>query len=202
MEMESAGTLTFDRFAGVAAIVAGIFGFLYSIAFVFIKDQLLYSLCLLVGGLATTAVMVGLYRHLRSVDPGFAQLGMLLGVVAALGSVVHAGYDLSNAINPPAGAASDLPSQIDPRGLLTFGVAGLALFGFAWLMSSSARFPKSLAYLGYLLAVLLVIIYLGRLIILNANSLAILLPAALAGLIVNPLWNVWVGLSLLRSKRV
>ena len=67
MEMDGAGTLTFDRFAGVAAIVAGIFGFLYSIAFVVIKDQLLYSLFLLVGGLATTAVMV------RS--PGVATVG-------------------------------------------------------------------------------------------------------------------------------
>ena len=181
--------------------MAGAAGFLYSIAFVLLKDQLTYSLCLLVGGLATTVVMVALYQRLRGVESGVAHLGLLLGVVAALGSVVHAGYDLGNAINPPASTNLDLPNQVDPRGLLTFGVAGLALLAFAWLMSKGGRFPRSLAYLGYLLAVLLVLIYLGRLIVLDANSPLILGPAALTGLVVNPLWYVLLGLALMRSYR-
>jgi hypothetical protein len=201
VEIEAKGTISFDRFGGIAAIAAAIAGLLYSIAFVVLKDPLTYSICLLVGGLATTVVMVALYLHLRAIEPGAAQLGLLLGVVAALGSVVHAGYDLSNAINPPASTNADLPSQVDPRGLLTFGVAGLALLAFSWLMSKSSRFGRSLAYLGYLLAVLLIVVYLGRLIILDANSLAILLPAAIAGFLVNPLWNLFVGLNLLRSSR-
>jgi hypothetical protein len=201
VEVESVGAMSFDRFAGIAAIVAATAGLLYSIAFVVLKDPLTYSICLLVGGLATSVVMVALYLHLRTVEPGTAQLGLLLGVVAALGSVVHAGYDLSNAINPPASTNADLPSQVDPRGLLTFGVAGLALLAFSRLMFKSSRFGRSLAYLGYLLAVLLIVVYLGRLIILDANSLTILLPAAIAGFLVNPLWNLFVGLNLLRGSR-
>jgi hypothetical protein len=201
VEMASAESRSFDRFAGIAAIVAGAAGFLYSIAFVVLKDQLTYSLCLMVGGLATTVVMVALYQQLREIEPGVAQLGLLLGVVAVLGSVIHAGYDLGNAINPPATTNVDLPSQIDPRGMLTFGIAGLALFAFSWLMSKSGRFSRPLAYLGYLLAVLLIVIYLGRLVILDANSPAVLWPAALTGLIVNPLWYILLGLSLLKSVR-
>jgi len=201
MEMEDAGSLSFDRFAGIAAIVAGVAGFLYSIAFVVLKDPLIYSICLLIGGLATTVVMVALYLHLRAVEPGVAQLGLLLGVVAALGSAVHAGYDLSNAINPPAATNADLPSQIDPRGLLTFGVAGLALFAFSWLMSKSSRFPSLLANLGYLLALLLVVIYLGRLIILDAKNLEVLGPAAITGFLVNPLWYILLGLNLMKNNR-
>lgn len=201
-ELETTESLTFDRFAGFAAIAAGVFGIVYSIAFVVLKQQAIYAICLMLGGLASTVVMVALYRHLRAAEPGLAQVGLLLGVVAALGSSIHAGYDLANAINPPAAAgSSDLPSQIDPRGLLTFGVAGIVLLGFSWLMSSSNRFPHSLAYLGYLLALLLVVIYLGRLIILDPNSPAILLPAALAGFLANPAWNIWLGLTLLKSNR-
>jgi hypothetical protein len=201
METGSVQSMTFDRFAGSAAIAAGVLGFLYSIAFVVLKQQTLYSLCLMLGGLATAVVMVGLYTHLSISEPGVAQIGLLLGTVAALGSAIHAGYDLANAVNPPASAAGDLPSQIDPRGFLTFGVAGLALFGFSWLMSSSNRFPRSLAYMGFLLALLLIVIYLGRLIILDANSPAILLPAALVGFLVNPAWNIWLGLTLLKNDR-
>jgi hypothetical protein len=64
----------------------------------------------------------------------FALWAALLGIGAALGTAAHGGYDLANAVNPPSVSAdfhsglSALPNQIDPRGLFTFGVAGLAVF--------------------------------------------------------------------------
>ena len=201
VEMAEANTASFDRLAGYSAIVAGLSGLLYSVAFVVLKQPLLYSIFLMTGGIASSILMVALYRRLKTVDAGLAQWAMLLGVVAALGSVVHGGYDLSNSINPPTASNGDLPNQIDPRGLLTFGVAGLALFGFAWLMSRGSGLPKSLAYLGYALAALLVVIYLGRLIILDAANVAILIPAAITGFIISPAWNVLIGLSLLRGDK-
>jgi hypothetical protein len=91
-------------------------------------------------------------------------LGLGLGLAGALGAAVHGGYDLANAINPPladAASAANLPSQIDPRGLLTFGVAGLALFFFAWLMGQ-AGFSRGLSLLGSVLAALRVVTYLAR----------------------------------------
>jgi hypothetical protein len=200
MEREGAGSMSFDRFAGMAAIVAGVLGLLYSIAFVILKNQLLYSICLLLGALATTVVIVALYRRVQAAEPGIAQVGLLVGVIAALGSAVHAGYDLGNAINPPPNSAADFPSQVDPRGLLTFGIAGLSLLGLSWLMSRTTGFPKALPYIGYLLGALLVVIYLGRLIILDPNNLALLLPAAVAGLVVNPVWYIWLGLSLMKPN--
>ena len=59
---------------------------------------------------------------------------------------------------------------------------------------------SGLAYLGYISASLMVVLYLGRLIVLEATSLAIVIPALLEGFIVNPLWYVWLGLTLLRSQ--
>ena len=97
MEMGGAGSMSFDRFAGMAAIATGVLGLIYSIAFVIIKNQLLYSISLLLGALATTVVIVALYRRVQAAEPGIAQVGLLVGVIAALGSAVHAGYAVSAA---------------------------------------------------------------------------------------------------------
>lgn len=194
-------TTTFERFAGFCAILAGICGFLYSISFIILQNDLFYSLFLLLGGLFSAAALTGLYQRLRGTEGGFALIGLFLTLSAALGSVIHAGYDLSNAIHPPSTLNLDLPNPIDPRGLLTFGVAGLGLFLLSWLMRREMTFPRGLAYLGYLSAALMVILYLGRLIILQATNLAIVIPALLEGFIVNPLWYIWLGLAFLRSSK-
>jgi hypothetical protein len=199
----SAATMSspsFERFAGLCAILAGVVGFLYSIAFILLRNSLLSGLCLMLGGLLSTAALLAVYRWLRETDAEFALWGVLLGLAGAVGSAIHGGYDLANAINPPASLPADLPSQIDPRGLLTFGVAGVALVVVAWLMGRGEPFPKGLSYLGYLLAVLLIILYLGRLIVLQATSPVIVVPALLTGFLVNPAWYIWLGLVLWRGR--
>src|SRR3712207_8857773 len=76
-------------------------------------------------GLLSTAVLVAVYGRLRETDASFALLALVLGVAGALGSAVHGGFDLANAVNPPASTlVEEVPNPIDPRGLLTFGVAG------------------------------------------------------------------------------
>ena len=47
---------------------------------------------------------------------------------------------------------------------------------------------------------LMIILYLGRLIVLQSTSLVIVIPALLEGFIVNPLWYIWLGFMFLRSK--
>jgi hypothetical protein len=75
-----------------------------------------------------------------------------------------------------------LPNPVDPRGLLTFGVAGVALLVVAWLIRCGGRFPGGLGYLGYVSAVLLLALYLGRLVVLDPASPLIVVPALLSGL--------------------
>jgi hypothetical protein len=184
---------SFETFAGWSAVLAGLSGFLYSISFIVLQNSLLSGLFLMLGGLFSTAALTALYGRVRETESGFALLGLLLSLSAALGSSIHGGYDLANALHPPESPAAELPNAIDPRGLLTFGVAGLGLFLLSWLVSQDVNFPKTFAYLGYLSAILMIVLYLGRLIILQGTNLAIVVPALLEGFIVNPLWYLWLG---------
>ena len=191
---------SFERFAGWTAVLAGVSSFLYSVCFIVLQNNLLSGLFLMLGGLFSAGALTGLYQRLRGTESGFALLGFLLAVSAALGSAIHGGYDLANALHPPTSLMPDLPNPIDPRGLLTFGIAGLGILIFSWLMTKEMNFPKTLGYLGMLSAVLMIILYLGRLIVLQATSLVIVVPALLEGFILNPIWYIWLGLMLLRSQ--
>ncbi len=194
-----ARSASFERFAGVCAILAGVSGFLYAVAFVVLQSALLSGLFLMLTGLLTTAALVGIYERLRETDPSFALLALLLGVAGALGSAVHGGYDLANVISPPT-SMPDLPNPVDPRGLLTFGVAGTALIVVGWLIGRGGRLPRGLGYLAYVSAVLLLALYLGRLIVLDPTNPLILVPALLNGFLINPIFYLWLGLAFLRRR--
>src|SRR3954454_16813529 len=117
-----------ERFAGWCAMGAAVTGLIYSLAFVVLKEPWLYGLAQLVGGLLTTAVLVAVYSRLRAIDQNFALWGLLLGLAGALGSAIHGGFDLANALNPPKADVlgdANVPFLVDPRGLLTFGVASI-----------------------------------------------------------------------------
>jgi hypothetical protein len=198
VDMATAQVSSFERFAGVCAILAGVVGLLYSISFVILKNDVLIAIFLMLGGVLSTSVLVAVYNRLRETDATFPLWALLLSIVGAFGAIIHGGNDLANAINPTAASAAlvNLPSAIDPRGLLTFGIAGLGVFVIAWLMGRSEHFPRALSYWGYVLAVLLVVLYLGRLIILDPKNPIILVDALLSGFIVNPVWYVWLGIVL------
>lgn len=200
----STRSLSFERFAGLCALVVGLVDLLYAVSFIVLKGALLSDLFLMLAGLFTTAVMVALYSRLRETDPAFALWGLLLGIAAALGSAIHGAYDLANVIHPVSlvtgAAAAGVPNAVDPRGILTFLIGGIGLFVISWLIGRSAGFPKMLSYLGYLAAALLVILYLGRLLIYIPTNPLILLPSLLSGFLVNPLWYLWLGITLWRNR--
>jgi hypothetical protein len=97
-----------------------------------------------------------------------------------------------------------VPSQIDARGFLTFGLSGLALFIFSLLIVRGGRLPRGLGYLGVVLGLLLVEIFLARLIVIDTTTTlglaAIVGPAAVAGLLLNPIFTIWLGVALLRRN--
>ena len=193
----------FERFAGVCALLVGIIDLLYGIAFVILQNILLSGLFLMLGGLLSTVALLALYYRLREANAAFALLVLLLGITGALGSAIHGGYDLANAIHPLSSApAAELPNPVDPRGLLTFGLAGVALLIGGWLIvRGGVQLPKGLGYLALLAAGLLVVLYVGRLVIFDPRSPLIVVPALLSGFLVNPALYLWLGVIFLRGRR-
>lgn len=195
----SAVDARFDRLAGLAAIAAALVTLVYSIAFVVIESNSLAAIALLAGGLLSAVALVGAYEHVRAGGP-LARLGLLLGFVGTLGAAIHGAYDLANVLHPPDMGGGSGPFPVDPRGFLTFGVAGLGLIALSWAGLSVAGLPRPLLLLGVALGVLLIVIFLGRLIVLDPSSILILAPAALAGVVVGPLWYGWLGYVLLTGS--
>jgi len=191
---------TFERFAGLAAIGAGAASLAYAVAFLFVRTPVGASVALLLIGLFGSAAIVAVYGRVRAVDGGFALWALVLGIVGSLGAIVHGGYDLANAVTRVP--TPNLPNAFNPRGLVTFGIAGIGTFVVSWLIIRGGAFPRLLGYLGVVLSVLLVALYLGRLLILNPANLLIAIPALVAGLVVSPLWYAWIGLELWRTPRV
>lgn len=190
--------MVFKKDSYWSAYLGGVSWLLYAYSFVIAKDNLLAAFFLTLGGLFAVKVFVALFQMLRGVDEGFATTILVLGVAGALGTMIHGGYDLANAINPVVTNVS-LPSQVDPRGLAAFGLTGLAILKASWLMKQGGKFPPNFALLGVLSGVLLIVIYLGRLIILDPTQPILKWSILAEGFVVNPLWYLWLG-SILQKK--
>jgi hypothetical protein len=190
--------VTFARFASLCAYLAAVTGLAYSVTFVATTDddsrfgEGLEGAFLLAGGALAIAVFAALYELVRERDPGFALLGLLFGVGGGFGAAIHGAYQLALAVEDLA-AEGDLPNAVDPRGFLTFGATGAAVALFALLLGGRLR------VVGLVFSVLLGILWVGRLVGGDADDAALLLPAALAGLVAHPLWYVLVGRELGRA---
>jgi hypothetical protein len=198
---------TFEHWAGLAAIAAGIGGVVYAVAFLGgvvlganpALGMLVASITLMLGGVLSLVVLVAVYRRVSAVSHGIALIGLALALMGAFGAVVHGGYDLANVLNPPAADVitdAGLPSPVDPRGLLTFGVSGLGLLVLAAEARRSGALSRRVSNLGVVLGLMLVVVYLGRLIVLVPTNLLVAVPAAITGVILAPLFYIWLGLEL------
>ncbi len=194
----------FERFAGIAGILTGVSSLLYAVFFLLVSGTLhdyLPSILLALGGLAATAVLTAVYSRVREADTTFAVWALGLGVVGQMGAAIHGIYGLASVIDksPASGVGTTMPNSVDPAGFLAFGVAGVSMFVFSRLILRSGQLPSGLGYLGYVLAVLLVALFLGALLSNDTKSLFVLVPGGLASLIATPVWNIWLGTTLLRG---
>lgn len=196
----------FVKWAGILSVFVGVGGLAYGILFAAIVEgagtgvQRTWMVLAILGGLAACGVFAGLYERLRDVFPAVARLALLFGVLAGVGQLLNAsvalGYSLETSPPPPAG----FEGTPDPLGILRFGLNGLALLLFAWAMVRDGRSPKTLAYLGQLGGLLLVVMYIGRLTgIIDPAERVTLIPPLLYGLVVHPVFFVWLGRELLRA---
>ncbi len=190
------GDEDFSKLAGNSAFLAATAGILYTGTFVAaVKGQSWAgrpsALLLMLTGLFAIPVVVALYERLKTAGSGLALLGLISGVLGGAGALVHGGYELAVILHP---ADTRLPaSQADPRGLLTFAATGIGVYLFARLMATTGTYPKSQTTIGYVLAALLGIIYLGRLLLLDPNQPVLGVSAVAAGLVVGPAWYLRLG---------
>ncbi len=195
-------TPVFSHIAGYAGILAGISSILYAVAFLILKNTSLAAELLVVGSLLTAFVSTMLYMQLRQIDGAFALLALLFGVIGGLGAAIHSMTDLANAILPPATAPDQTsPNPVDPRGFLAFGLTGISILIFAWLITQGGPFPRSVGFVGLILAASLVALFLGNLLVNRPSSLAILIPGGLASLLANPAWLIWLGVLFLHGPQ-
>ena len=196
-------SIEFERLAAQAARAVAILGFLYSVLFVIVVErsprwaEIVTSLLLLGAALLSTVVFVALYGRLHLIDPLASLWVTLLGFAAAIGSAMHAGFDLAVLVKTPEAFSTEVPNSTDARGLATFALGGVAILLFSWLMSHSADFPETLVRIGYGAAALLLLTYVGRLVFVNPKNPLVAGAAVLAGFVFSPVWYAWVGAELL-----
>jgi hypothetical protein len=161
----------------------------------------LASTCLLVSGPLVALAWVGLTLLLeRTRRDGWTVAAGLLGVVAALATAAHGladlvGYDklahtfaTGDAATRAAVRVSALqPAAVDPRGLFTFGVAGLAIaLAACGMWATSPRLARLAAVLGVDMVVLFVATATG------VNAL-VLVTGGLASVVLGPAW--WLSVA-------
>jgi hypothetical protein len=194
----------FERFAGACALLVAAVGVLYSLTFVIVVAdepkwaQVANAAFLLSGGLLAVAVLVAVYGRLRDVEPSFALLALVLGLAGGLGSAIHGAQEFAFEVRQEGAIDTGL-SDVDPRGFLTFAVAGLASMLVGWLVRRGAPFPRRLGDLSLLAGFLLLLVYLGRLVIFDPDNAALLVVAAVTGFVVNPALYAWLGVVLRRG---
>src|SRR6266498_2678797 len=100
---------------------------------------------------------------MRDREPEFAFLGALLGAVGVLATAAHGAFDIAGLSKTVKPDLSDVPNFVDPRGFTTFGITGLALLVFGVLGLPVGGLDRMVARLAVFAAVLLAVLYVGRL---------------------------------------
>jgi hypothetical protein len=192
----------FDRTASRMAYLSAAIALAYSLSFgYYVQEgdrwaQYTSSGLLMAGGLIGLPVLVAIYLRVRTVDEGFAIIALVIAAAAAIGSVLHGAHDIAVFANPEVATGNaDYPNFTDPRGFSTFALFGLGMIVLA-AMCRGARFPKAIPVIGALTGALTVIVYIGRVTVLDPKRWWVAIAAVGSGVIGVPLWNVLVARAL------
>lgn len=187
----------FDDDARVYAVLTGACGLLYTASYSLVAARnlalgdRLSALFLMLGGFLASATFVAVHRLVRTADEGYALWALILAQAGSLGAAVHGGYNLALTLRL-ANLGAVPASQVDPRGLLTFGVTGIAILLNSVLLLQGSQVRRWVGYLGGFTGCLLVIVYGLHLLGLDVKYQALLVPALVAG-VVGPAWYVAMG---------
>jgi len=166
----------------------------------------LASVCLLVSGPLVGVAVVALAARLRprgsppltwaavaGVAVGFATSAHGLGDLIGTDTLAHRYASGSSATRAAVVVAHQVPSPVDPRGLMTFGAAGLVVAVLA--LAARARSAR-LGVLGLVLGADMVALFVASAAGVNA---AVLVTGGLASVVLGPAW--WLGVARLLTIR-
>ena len=156
--------------------------------------------CLLLSGLAVGPTVVALARRCARNAPAALRWAAVLGVVAGLATAAHGltnligidelarDYESGDAATRAAVAvAHATPSPVDPRGLATFGAAGLV----ALVLGLAIRPVRArLGLLGIVLGVDMVVLFVATAVGIGP---LVLLTGGLASVVLGPIW--WIAVA-------
>lgn len=215
------------RFTAIAASVVGVSALLYGIVFLVLVPEAqkgpapaslisfahnptgrqIANVLLVIGGLAGSAAVVGIYRRLRATNAGLAVWSLVLGSMYCFATILHGIYfaflmvDLSRlyarggeALKASAVAIASTPS---PLGVGDYFLAGPWLLVTGLLMIRSPGIPRALGYLAWISAVGLFVEFAGTVIDTPAVIRATAVPGAL---VVGLVFWVWTGCILWTSS--
>jgi hypothetical protein len=222
---------SFQKLAAAAAMIVGVTSLLYGGLFLTIfpaaqrsgapgslqsfnespAPLAILSILLALGGIASTAAVVGVYRAVREGNSGLALwsfgIGTAYGVLTALQAAYQ--YFVANALsaffarpNPAVSAdavraaaavVADLPSPVNTYGFSKFFLSGLWLLIVGVLMLRTNYFPRALGYLAIGAGVGVILLFIGQ----ATNSLSLVLATGVPGsAIVGPIFWLWTGYTL------
>ena len=203
-------TRIFATVATAAGFVAAAAGLVYTVTFALVVQKGYHwaewasSVALLVGALAALVVFVAAHRRFTGDEAEFGVLALVLGAIGSMAALTHAVFDiavLAKPANAPPGTGTGVPFQMDPRGLGTFALTGVALALFGWLGFRAGVLAPGARLLAIAAGACLVIVFLGRLIVLNPKSNAVKPFAILAGLALAPATYVVFARSFVAAER-
>jgi hypothetical protein len=164
------------------------------------------SLCLGLSGILSGVAVVALVRRVEHHGPTAARWAATLGVGAGLATSLHGFGDLfavdklahrfesgDSTTRSAVVLAQGLPSAVDPRGLATFGVAGMVAATLGMLLR---REHGRLGPLGMVLGADLVALFVATAVRIDP---LVLVTGGLASLALGPVWWIGVGRLLRRA---
>ncbi len=138
--------------------------------------------------------IVAVYYRVRAAGEAWALFATLIGVVAAVGTMAAALYDVASLRLAPVTVAA---SPVNPLGVMSFLLTGL-WFLIANLLLWRIRTPRPLVLLGFIAAADL---FAGFIASLSGAGGIVFLASLISGAIGGPIYWVWLGRELLRRAQ-
>lgn len=148
----------------------------------------------LIGFWALVGISAVHYR-IRDASPAWAAFATLIGVIAAVGTIAGALYQVAWLQSGQTTLAAVNPAN--PLNVMTFGLTGIWFLVASSLLLRTAGMPALLAVLGFVAVADLEVGFVASLAgIVPVATLAALVAGAVGG----PLFWLWLGIVLLRAR--